>query len=111
MELMKDMGRQMKVLGRMDKGFINFDAGAVQVAVARIAVLAEKTPTLFEAPAQDPNSEALPVIWDDFSTFAQEAQALEMVTARLTIVQQIDLHPALKQLGAACKSCHGRFRK
>jgi len=110
MDAMQKMSIQVKTLGLMAKGAEDFDAEEVQTALDRLASLAEQTPDLFEEPAEDPKSEAQPEIWEDFDTFTMKASALEVLTAGLMVEDRSDLGPALRQIGGACKDCHGRFR-
>lgn len=110
---MSDMAKQMKTLGAMAKGAAEFDAGAGNAALARIAEEAAEIPALFEPEATDPKSEALPVIWEEFDRFTARAQALEQVTEALagTIETRADLAPAMKKVGQACGACHSSFRE
>jgi cytochrome c556 len=111
MEAMKEMGGEVKVLGQMAKGTSTFDKDRAQAALDRIALLAKDTPALFQTRALEPMSEALPLIWEEFDTFVEEAQALETLAQKLVISDNGDLVPALGQLGEGCRSCHGQFRQ
>ncbi|GAA3876720.1 cytochrome c [Celeribacter arenosi] len=111
METMVAMQKQMKLLGQMSKGVTQFDPDTAQTALERIETLANETPETFEVPAEDPMSEARPLIWDEFSAFSQEAEALETLGATLVIESKADLAPAVRQLGQTCKSCHSKYRE
>ena len=111
MDAMVALQKQMKLLGQMSKGVTEFEPHKAQAALERIETLAIETPETFENPAQDPMSEARPLIWDEFAAFAQQAKALEILGATLTIESKADLAPAMRQLGQTCKSCHRKYRQ
>jgi cytochrome c556 len=113
MTVMSDIGEQMKLIGAMAKGRADFDAAAANDALVEIAAQAAQIAPMFETRADDPKSEALPVIWEDFARFAELASETEAVAERLagTIGTKDDLAPVLGQLGGACKACHQDYRK
>ncbi|MCA0920662.1 c-type cytochrome [Pseudooceanicola nanhaiensis] len=110
---MSELAKQMKVIGTMAKGATPFDAEAANAALARMAEEASYIPALFETEADDPKSEALPLIWQDFGTFTTRAAELERLTRDLsgTVATQADLRPVMQQVGKACSACHGTFRE
>ncbi|MGR3452600.1 c-type cytochrome [Pseudooceanicola sp.] len=110
---MSEMARQVKLLGSMAKGETAFDAAAGNKALEKISEEASDIPSLFETRATDPNSEALPVIWETFDRFTGHAQELERVSGALagTLEARADLAPAMKQVGRACGACHSNFRE
>ena len=110
---MKDITSDVKVLGNMAKGTVAFDQGAAQAALASLARHAGETPALFEAPEDDPKSEALPAIWDNFDDFTAKSLELETLATGLssTLTSKEDLPSALQQIGANCTSCHKLYRK
>ncbi len=63
---MSAIAENIKVLGNMAKGKVAFDQKAARVALQRMADHAAEAPELFEAREDDPKSEALPAIWEDF---------------------------------------------
>ena len=109
---MSELSKQMKVIGSMAKGQAEFDADAVNVALAKISEEASYIPSLFENEATDPKSEALPAIWENWDTFTARAAELEDLTGGLagTIHTSADLGPAVGQIGKACGACHSDFR-
>lgn len=113
MEGMKAMGDATKTLGQMVKGAAPFDAQAARAAAARIAEEAARTPALFESAATDPQSEALPAIWDNWTDFTGKSDALEGVASGLaTDIDSIDaLRAGLGEIGQACKACHSEYRE
>lgn len=110
---MSELAKQMKVLGEMAKGQTDFDADAVNAALAKMSEEASYIPSLFEIEAPDPKSEALPGIWQNFDDFKGHASTLETVTARLsgTVEGPGDLAPAMKEVGQVCSACHADYRK
>lgn len=113
MEAMKETQESTKVLGAMAKGERSFDADTARAAAAEIARLAGQTPALFEVQETDPNSEALPVIWDRFDDFTEKSLALEAAADALaaSIETEEQLRAGLGRIGAACKACHEVYRK
>ncbi|QOL82807.1 c-type cytochrome [Pseudooceanicola spongiae] len=110
---MSELAKQMKVVGSMAKGETAFDSAAANAALAKMSEEASYIPSLFETEAIDPKSEALPIIWDQFETFAARANDLEQVTGSLAgqVLTVGDLGPAMQQIGKACSACHTTFRK
>ncbi len=104
MDGMSAMGRQVKVIGEMAKGNAEFDAAVARAALERIAARAAATPELFEEEADDPKSEALPIIWEEFDEFAEIAGELEATASSLagSVSTREDLPPALRKLGSSC---------
>lgn len=113
MTAMSGMAEQVKMIGQMAKGEAAFDAAKARKAASEIARLAADTPGLFEVPADDPKSEALPAIWEDFAGFSDKAAALEGTaqTVAGAVAEQADLQQALAGLGRACKACHAEYRE
>lgn len=112
MEAMSAVGDATKIIGQMAKGEVPFDAAKLHAAAAEIAARAAEVPALFESPADDPKSEALPAIWERFGDFTDEAKAMEAAARAMSGVTAPDkLAPALRALGATCQSCHEDFRE
>ncbi|MBW8637818.1 cytochrome c [Hoeflea sp. WL0058] len=116
MELMKDIARQMKIVGGMVKGEAQFDAGAMSRAALAIASHADEIPQYFPEGSLEAPSEALPVIWKDWDTFLEltddfqeKAIALSKSAASATDVAAI--RPQFLELGKTCSTCHREFRK
>lgn len=113
MEVMKAIGDQVKVIGTMGKGERAFDADAANAALTELAVHSAQIAPLFETPAQDPKSEALPIIWEQWDDFAALAMDTEQTASALagTITTEDDLRPALGRIGRTCKACHSTYRE
>ncbi len=110
---MKEIQAHLKLIGDMAKGEAAFDAAAARSAAAGIAAEAAAAPALFEAPEDDPKSEAKPAIWEDFADFTAKSLELEDIASGLatSISAPDDLRPALQRLGENCKACHQLYRE
>lgn len=110
---MSDIADNVKVLGDMAKGVSAFDQTAARTAALSIAQHAREAPGLFEAMEDDPKSEALPAIWENFDDFTAKSFELETIARDLSasISSPDDLRPALRGLGANCTACHEVYRK
>ena len=113
MDSMSAIADNMKTLGTMAKGQIDFDAAIARAAATKIAGHAAETPTLFEPQETDPKSEALPAIWANFDDFSVKARELETIAQNVSVTLSTpdDLKAALGQMGATCKSCHSAYRE
>lgn len=112
MDAMEEIAAATKVLGQMARGATAFDAEEAHGAAASIAARAAEVPALFEAQADDPTSEALPAIWQNFGDFTAKAGAMEQAARAATAISSpADLGPALSALGTTCKDCHGPYRE
>ena len=113
MHTMLLIGDATKVLGEMAKGTTPFDAAKAEEALASIAAKAADVPALFKAQEDDPKSEALPAIWEDYEDFSAKAKALEIAASEaagsLTSVQEVGA--ALQSIGQTCKGCHSQYRE
>lgn len=63
----------------MSKGTVDFDVATARQAAGAISRQAAKIPDMFEIKADDPKSEALPVIWSQFDDFTAKAEDLHGV--------------------------------
>lgn len=111
MHAMDTIGLHTKVLGQMAKGEIEFDAAVAREAADGIAGEAAKMPDLFEAPEDDPVSEARREIWANFDDFTMKSEAMRKAALTAAISDADDLGPALARIGAACKACHELYRE
>ena len=103
----------MRTLGGMAKGVIDFDLEQSKAALANIESTAKTVPVLFESDEMHPKSEALPLIWTNFADFTAKSEALEGVAAKAlaSFSSKDDLIPSIRALGGMCKSCHSKYRK
>lgn len=110
---MSAIAKGVEVIGQMAKGATAFDQLAARSAAAEIARHASEAPALFKAREDDPKSESLPAIWEDFDDFTAKSLELETIATELSvsITTPEDLRTALRDLGNNCKSCHEIYRK
>ena len=97
----------------MATGEAAFDAESARRAAAAIAEDASHIPALFEAQEDDPKSEALPAIWEEFSEFTEMSDELAVIALGLStsIETQADVQQAVMALGQACRACHQAYRE
>ncbi|MEL7461340.1 MAG: cytochrome c [Pseudomonadota bacterium] len=106
---MKEMGAAEKSLARMARGQIAFDPGQAQAAMEVLAREAPQVVPLFETPADDPKSEALPAIWTAFDDFKAKAAALETAVAAGDVSTPEALARTARAIGATCGACHDLY--
>lgn len=112
MEGMKAIGDATKVMGEMVRGNTPFDAAAVRAAAAEIEREALRIPALFESAAEDPLSEALPAIWENWDDFAAKAEGTAAAARQAAGVSDVEaLRAALSGLADSCKACHEPYRE
>ena len=111
MDTMSRVGAATGVLGDMAKGKTAFDATQAEAARASLVAAFKEVPEVFAEPHQDPKSEALPVIWEQFDDFlAKNTEAIAAGEA-MTLASLDDLRGSMGALGASCGSCHKAYRK
>ncbi|MEM8629857.1 MAG: cytochrome c [Pseudomonadota bacterium] len=109
---MKEIGAATETLGKMAKGETAFDVITARTTAITLGSLASSIPTLFEAPATDPKSEALPAIWENYADFTAKSEALVTATTDGATMRTIeDLQGMMRDVGAACSACHEVYRK
>ena len=109
---MKTIGSETKVLGEMAKGATPFDATRAQTAAATLAGEAARIEELFKAREDDPKSEALPAVWEDFSDFTAKAKTLKIAAEAAEDVLTVEqLQTAVRDIGATCSECHKVYRQ
>ena len=112
MDLMGQIAAETKVIGDMAKGTAPFDPARARAAALAMAEHAARVPALFKAPEDDPKSEALPAIWDDFADFTRKNDAMaDAARAASGLETEADLRAALVVLGDACAACHKDYRE
>ena len=109
---MSQISDNMRVLGLMLKGQVDFDLVSAKSAIQNIEKLAAKTPTLFEIEAVDPHAEAKPEIWSNYEDFVEKALTLQTVAnaASRSLVSEEGLKDVIISMGKTCKSCHSLYR-
>jgi len=109
---MSEISDNMRNLGLMLKGQVDFDLVSAKSAIQNIGKLAAKTPTLFEIEAVDPHAEAKPEIWINYEDFVEKALTLQTVAtaASRSLVSEEGLKDVIMSMGKTCKSCHSLYR-
>lgn len=109
---MSQISDNMRVLGLMLKGQVDFDLVSAKSAIQNIEKLAAKTPTLFEIEAVDPHAEAKPEIWSNYEDFVEKALTLQTIAtaASRSLVSEEGLKDVIMSMGKTCKSCHSLYR-
>lgn len=113
MDGMSAMARDVEILARMAKGEMAFDGADARSAAEALSVEAARIAERFADREDDPKSEALPVIWDEFDRFAGIAEALSEDAGALaaSLEGRHDLGPALREIGQGCTGCHRAYRE
>ena len=110
---MKSWGDATGIMGDMVKAPDTFDAEVFKEQAAFLAEDASKPWSHFEN--QEAVGNATDAVWSNVEEFRAEADNFQKVTADLNTAAQTattveDIHPAFKEVGASCKSCHTDFR-
>ncbi|MEM9973639.1 MAG: cytochrome c [Pseudomonadota bacterium] len=112
MHSMKDIASANKAVGLMLRGQAPFDPSVIAQSAKIIAVESARIPVLFESQADDPKSEALPAIWENWADFEAKAEAGVVAAEALGGVQrEAELAPAFNAVGKTCKACHTAYRE
>ena len=113
MDSMSTIGMSLKTLGDMAKGTTDFDAAAANAAIDAVAAEAATIPTLFEPQETDPESEALPAIWENWDDFTAKAGDLETAATNASgsIASVEDIGAAMQAIGPTCMACHREYRE
>ncbi len=112
-EIMKFIGGQMRTLGGMQRGRVEFDAEHVRATGKAIAAMAKAFPLLFpEGTEIGGHTEAAPDIFDDPGNFRKLSSAMGQAGNELQrTASQEQLQQLFRNLNDSCKSCHSRFRQ
>ena len=101
----------------MARGTVEFDAEIAERNARRIAAMAPMIPELFAAMdtrEYDLDTEALPIIWEQFDLFQERAQALADGANTFAGVaaggDRMATLGAIRAFGANCGNCHETFR-
>ena len=107
---MQNIRTEFSVLARMSREKIEFDKSLAESAHLNLLKLAASTPVIFEDDDLPINSEALPAIWQNWDDFVSKSENLEFVLEGVDTSTLIDLRSSLGNVGAACGSCHQKYR-
>ena len=113
MDAMVGINDAMQTIAHMAKGGSPFNQSEAKSAVAEIARLAGVMPDLFRDRQDDPKSEALSVIWDDFDDFVQKSMDMQHAAFNASglISDAESLTLVIREIGVTCKACHSDYRK
>lgn len=113
-DLMKEIGKNTGILGRMAKGEEAYDAAKADAALTVIIENIQEFPEYFpEGSETGHDTRALPAIWTDKAGFQADADALvEAATAaREAAPSGLDaFRGSFRAVGQACGACHNEFR-
>lgn len=115
MEVMDNIGKDMKKMKAMIKGKEVFNSIEFSKRAKSINMATGKIPKLFpEGSLQEP-TEALPSIWKEWDLFSSLADRLANESNKLQdIAQSNDRRAIMRQfasVGKTCRSCHTDYRK
>ena len=109
-KLMQNIRLEFSVLARMSREKIEFNENLAESARLNLLKLAASTPAIFEDDDLPINSEALPAIWENWDDFVSKSEDFEFVLEGVDTSTLIDLRDSLGNVGAACGSCHQKYR-
>ena len=109
-KLMQNIRLEFSVLARMSREKIEFDESLATSARLNLLRFAASTPAIFEDDDLPINSEALPAIWENWDDFLSKSEDLEFALEGVDTSTLIDLRGSLGNVGAACGSCHQKYR-
>ena len=109
-KLMQNIRLEFSVLARMSREKIEFDESLATSARLNLLRFAASTPAIFEDDDLPINSEALPAIWENWDDFVSKSEDLEFALEGVDTSTLIDLRTSLGNVGAACGSCHQKYR-
>ena len=114
--VLKVIGWNVGPMGAMTRDLVPWDSALVARNAQRIAWMAGMIPDAFRADtrAHDLETEALPVIWEDFERFEELAENTRESAERLaSLAAAGDEAAAREAVGALiddCRACHNDFR-
>ena len=109
-KLMQNIRLEFSVLARMSREKIEFDESLATSARLNLLKFAASTPAIFEDDDLPINSEALPAIWENWNDFLSKSEDFEFALEGVDTSTLIDLRGSLGNVGAACGSCHQKYR-
>lgn len=109
-DVMKGISGQLRVIGGMAQGRVDFDADKAAAAKIALVDYASSIETVFADDENGPSSEAKPEIWSDWDGFLVKANALVDSASALKTASVADLGAGMGAIGGACSSCHKAFR-
>ncbi len=115
MDLMKQVGKDTKLLKAMVRGNRAYDPQLVARISHSMQQAAGQIPGQFPAGSLQHPTEARPQIWQQWDKFTDYARQLETESARLRQIAASGDLPSIqhqfRQLNKTCLGCHKSFRK
>lgn len=113
-ELMEDVGKAAKPVGKMLKGELGYDAEVVMASLQTWHDVSMKFGNLFPAGSETGNdTEAAPAIWEDRAGFEEALGDFGDATAAALAANPATLEAAKPVVGPifkTCKGCHDTYR-
>lgn len=113
-ELMEDVGKAAKPIGKMLKGEAEFDAEVFMASLATFESASQKFGSLFpEGSETGEDTEAAPAIWEDRAGFDEAVGAWADAVAAAAAAKPATLEEAKPVAGGifkTCKGCHDTYR-
>ena len=115
MDMMGEIARAMKTIGKMVKGEIAYDAKVAKASALEIFGHMSHMTEMFPEGSTEKPSEALPAIWEDWDEFVAISDKLKVDAKQLAEIAEAASSPdAIKAqfgvVGKSCGSCHEKFR-
>jgi cytochrome c556 len=114
MEIMSDVGREMKCIGRMTRGQRPLDRNKIAVAAGNIGNHGKRMAELFPKGSNNGVSRASTKIWEKWDLFLSNANQLVTAAGQLEYIatkgEEKAIKASYKALSKTCGGCHKLFR-
>lgn len=111
MNAMLAVGKATDVLKDMASAKRSFDNDIAHAAKMAILEHLSRSEALFKDPHDDPKTEALPAIWEDFRGFKRALHSSERSVRKLDLRSIDTLRATLPAAGQGCSDCHKLYRR
>jgi cytochrome c556 len=115
MELMKSIGKNVKMIAPIATGAADMNLKAVEEAALAISEAAATAPTKFTKGSLSKESEAKAEIWDNWAEFEGLLNNLSADAAKLSQLakagEEFELAEQFGKMTKNCKACHTKFRE
>lgn len=111
MHSMSQISAAFKTLVAMAKQEVPLHQAKARMARDTLITHSLTIPDLFEVPATDPKSEALPTLWDNWDDFTTKAEQLTKAAQGLDFKDRAALADTLGAVGGSCRACHKPYRE
>lgn len=115
MDMMGEVAKSMKIIGKMIKGEVTYDAASAKAAALEIFGHMSHMTEMFPEGSTEKPSEALPVIWENWDEFVALSDKLKTDAKQLAeVAESASSADAIKAqfglVGKSCGTCHEKFR-